>query len=142
MRKLTGSMVTVFEYLATGIAPRDMARGRYYALSFAGLMRRGLVATSPNGAVLTEDGKRLRDEMFPAPTDTHVLAIAQNLGHDAYHNGGMRAPVLSVGIMDLITDKPVGTGSADIFRAFTNGFDRAVDAECARLLDTVCNIAK
>lgn len=59
MRKLTESMETVLEYLATGIAPVDMARegSRSFAVSFEGLRRRGLVEQDESGgASLTGEG--------------------------------------------------------------------------------------
>lgn len=87
MRKLTESMETVLEYIATGIAPVDMARmeSRSYALSFQGLERRGLVKSSSNGGILTEEGRAYWAEkngaVVPAlNVGDHVVRVGEETG--------------------------------------------------------------
>lgn len=60
--------------------------------------------------------------------------IAKAAGHLAYVEDRHAAPALDITVRTLIAGLPVGGGGADIFRAFTAGYQQAADEECARIL--------
>lgn len=69
-----------------------------------------------------------------ALVDAIILAIADADGYAAFAENRPAAPTLSPAIRELIGNRAVGQGAAAIYAAFTKGFNRAADEECARLL--------
>ena len=65
---------------------------------------------------------------------TDKIAAAEAEGFAAFNEDRPRAPWGSQVIRDLTEGMQVGTGAADIFAAFTRGWERATDEECARIL--------
>lgn len=66
--------------------------------------------------------------------DMEILAYAQNEGFDAYNENRPGAPALSLTVLTLLGDAPVGGIGAQLFQAFTDGFNMAADVACARIL--------
>lgn len=64
----------------------------------------------------------------------NMLKLANAEGYAAYNENRSAAPALSAVIQAMIADMKVGTGAADVFQAFTDGFNQAADEECARIL--------
>lgn len=62
------------------------------------------------------------------------LDVAYSQGFAAYDKGEMRAPALNAVVMDLVGVAAVGAGAAELFAAFTRGFDAAADLAIAALL--------
>ena len=62
------------------------------------------------------------------------IDAAEAEGFAAYFEDRPRAPWASQVIRDLVGNAQVGEGAAEIFAAFTKGWERATDEECARIL--------
>lgn len=62
------------------------------------------------------------------------ITAAEAEGYAAFNEDRPRAPWGSQVIRDLVGDRQVGEGAAEIFAAFTRGWERATDEECARIL--------
>lgn len=69
-----------------------------------------------------------------AVTDTTILAIADADGYAAFGENRPAAPWSSAVVRELVGNREVGDGAAEIFAAYTAGFERARDEECARIL--------
>lgn len=66
-----------------------------------------------------------------------LIAAADAAGQLAYEDDfPTRAPFANVTVRDLLKQIPpaVDNGAADIFAAYSRGWDTAADAECARIL--------
>lgn len=65
------------------------------------------------------------------------IVTAEADGYAAYGDNRPAAPTLSPMIRGLIGDMPVGDRAAEIFAAFTRGYNQAADEECARILGEI-----
>jgi len=63
-----------------------------------------------------------------------MIAIAHADGYAAYGEDRPAAPAASAVVMNLVEGMAVGAGAADVFEAFTRGYARAANEECARIL--------
>lgn len=66
--------------------------------------------------------------------DMHTLADAHAEGYAAYNENRSSAPTLSSVIRDMVGSMEVGEGAAEIFQSFTDGYTKAADDECARIM--------
>lgn len=73
-------------------------------------------------------------EAANAAADQLILQQAHAEGYAAYNENRPAAPTLSPVIRTLVGDRAVGTGAAEIYAAFTAGYNQAADDECARIL--------
>lgn len=61
------------------------------------------------------------------------LSIANADGYAAYNENRPAAPALSATVMALVADAKVGTGAAELFTAFSAGYDQACNDHIATL---------
>lgn len=66
-----------------------------------------------------------------AAVDAELLTQAEELGRQAYADGRPNAPGIDPAIRAMIDGWEVGTGAAGVLRAFTRGYDGAVEAAMA-----------
>lgn len=64
---------------------------------------------------------------------TADLAHFENLGRQAHANGEMSAPALNAEVMAATDGLPVGGGAAQIMKAFSRGYDAAIQDELTAL---------
>lgn len=72
-----------------------------------------------------------RIEIVVAYNSDHPLFDIFEEGGQAFSRGEMRAPALNSMVVSKIQGLPVGAGASEIMKAFTDGFDYAVDSELA-----------
>lgn len=66
--------------------------------------------------------------------DRKLLDAAYADGFAAFNEGRHFAPSLSPLIHEMTEGMAVGDGAGDIYQQFSNGWQDAMDAECARIL--------
>lgn len=64
---------------------------------------------------------------------TADLVHFENLGRQAHRNGKMNAPALNPEVMVAIDGMPVGGGAAEIMKAYSRGYEAAIEDELRAL---------
>jgi hypothetical protein len=117
-------METVFEYIATEVAPVDMARvgSRSYTVSLEGLRRRGLVT---DGAALTESGEAFWAQKVAAasatpvaPLDTETVGVTVEDPAPVVLVSGVRVRATSGGVRGQVLEVGMRAGVAVVAVAF------------------------
>jgi len=63
-----------------------------------------------------------------------ALSVAHDAGVTAYRHGGLRAPVASRVIRELVADGVTDSETEALFDSFLSGFDEADDRKVGRML--------